>query len=542
MKIRTLLKPLYVAMLMVPACGDSPTPTPTPTPETFSLGGTVNGLQGEGLVLASNGQILTVPRDGTSFAFPDKLARGAEYNVTITTQPSSPAQECSVAGGTGTVVAGDVTSVVVNCTTLFTVGGTVSGLDGEGLVLQNNGGTNVTISANGTFAFPTLEMSGAAYDVTVLTQPTNRWQTCAVVAGTGNVATQDVSDIEVHCETNQYTVRGTISGLLGSGMVLQNSGGDNLGVDAGASTFEFPMTVASMDPYLVTVLTQPGGPAQECVVAGGAGTITNADVNVEMNCTTRVFQVSVNVSGLPGAGLVVRNNGGDDLAIAADGTHTFATGIESGGDYDVTVLEQPAGGRCVVSAPANGTVDAFDVTVDVVCAPFKLVFVSSSAHSGNLGGVAGADAICQGLATNAGLPGTYRAWISDTLGNSPSSRFARSTSPYARVDGTVVANDWADLTDGSIAAAINLTETGGAPPVTTAVCGSTQPVRSHTSASGDFSPYGNGTACDNWTATTSQTNHHFGSFGQTTNGYWASGWCGTGGTCDLLYPMYCFQQ
>jgi hypothetical protein len=89
------------------------------------------------------------------------------------------------------------------------------------------------------------------------------------------------------------------------------------------------------------------------------------------------------------------------------------------------------------------------------------VFATSTPYSGNLGGLSGADDKCQLRALVAGLPGTYRAWLSDATG-SPSTRFVRSTGPYQLVNGTTIAANWADLTDGALAAPINVTETGGA--------------------------------------------------------------------------------
>jgi hypothetical protein len=75
----------------------------------------------------------------------------------------------------------------------------------------------------------------------------------------------------------------------------------------------------------------------------------------------------------------------------------------------------------------------------------------------------GADALCQATA-DAAWPwvptGTYRAWLSDATG-SPDSRFMKSPGPYVLVDGTQIASNWADLTDGTLAAPINRTETGG---------------------------------------------------------------------------------
>jgi tetrahydromethanopterin S-methyltransferase subunit B len=87
------------------------------------------------------------------------------------------------------------------------------------------------------------------------------------------------------------------------------------------------------------------------------------------------------------------------------------------------------------------------------------VFVSSQTYfGGGLGGLAGADATCQGLADGAGPKGTFKAWLSAD-GASPSTRFTRSSVPYVLPDGTtVVANDWADLTSGSLQHAINMTE------------------------------------------------------------------------------------
>lgn len=87
------------------------------------------------------------------------------------------------------------------------------------------------------------------------------------------------------------------------------------------------------------------------------------------------------------------------------------------------------------------------------------VFVTRSTHDAKLGGAAGADTICQGLAVAVGLPGVYRAWISDAS-SSPSTRFVRSTGSYMRVDDVTVAHDWADLTSRTLRAPSNITARG----------------------------------------------------------------------------------
>jgi len=90
----------------------------------------------------------------------------------------------------------------------------------------------------------------------------------------------------------------------------------------------------------------------------------------------------------------------------------------------------------------------------------RTVFVTDSTHAGDLGGVAGADAICQAEADAAGLPGTYLAWISDA-GTSPAARFNHTPeAAYVLVDGTLVALGWADLTDEMLVHSINLSALG----------------------------------------------------------------------------------
>jgi hypothetical protein len=94
--------------------------------------------------------------------------------------------------------------------------------------------------------------------------------------------------------------------------------------------------------------------------------------------------------------------------------------------------------------------------------PSKLIFISSERYTGNLGGLDGADAHCQSLAVAAGRSGVFRAWLS-TLNVPAWKRLAHATVPYTLRSGAVVANDWADLTSGTLRHDIDETE-GEAPP------------------------------------------------------------------------------
>jgi len=80
----------------------------------------------------------------------------------------------------------------------FTVGGTATGRTAgdSTLVLQNNGGDNLSITANGLFTFATSVTSGGAYAVTVLAPPGGK--TCTVGNGSGT-AMANVTNVTVTC-------------------------------------------------------------------------------------------------------------------------------------------------------------------------------------------------------------------------------------------------------------------------------------------------------------------------------------------------------
>ena len=286
----------------------------------------MSGLSGSVVLQDNGGDNLTVSNG--PFTFATKLASGAAYAVTVKTQPAG--QTCTVASGSGTIASANVTNVAVTCTTnapsTYSVGGTVSGLSGS-VVLQDNGGDNLTVSANGSFTFATKLASGAAYAVTVKTQPAG--QTCTVASGSGTIASANVTNVAVTCTTNApstYSVGGTVSGLSGS-VVLQDNGGDNLTVSANGS-FTFATKLASGAAYAVTVQTHPAG--QTCTVASGSGTIASANVtNVAVTCTANAtYSVGGTVSGLAGT-VVLQDNGGDNLTVSANGPFTFATKLAS---------------------------------------------------------------------------------------------------------------------------------------------------------------------------------------------------------------------
>jgi uncharacterized repeat protein (TIGR03803 family) len=177
--------------------------TITPPPVTYTIGGAVSFLLGTGLVLQDNGgNNLSISENGL-FTFNASVLSGGTYSVTVLTQPSSPAQTCVVANGSGTANT-YISNVQVVCST-YTIGGTVSGLAGTPLLLQDNGGDNLGIDANGSFTFATPIATGGNYNVTVFVQPYNQAQTCVVANGSGT-ANANVTTVQVTCTSNEQVL------------------------------------------------------------------------------------------------------------------------------------------------------------------------------------------------------------------------------------------------------------------------------------------------------------------------------------------------
>ena len=291
---------------------------------------------------------------------------------------------------TATTADGSVSGSTILYVSSYPVGGTVSGLTGN-VVLANNGGDNLTVATDGSFIFAASLPTGAAYNVSVATQPSG--QACVVSNPSGTIGNAAVTNVAVTC-TTAYTVGGTVSGLTGS-VVLTNNGGDNYTVTAnGSSTspisFTFATALVSGTTYSVGVATQPSG--QTCVVSNPpSGTIGSAAVTgVTVSCTTNApntYTVSGTVSGLTGS-VVLTNNGGDSLSVMRDGSFTFATALTGGAAYSVAVATQPSGQSCAVNN-GSGTVGSANVTdVSVNCSASSVAPLSTTSSSGGGGGAA----------------------------------------------------------------------------------------------------------------------------------------------------------
>ena len=309
----------------------------------FTIGGTVSGLTGTGLILQDNGgDDLTISANG-SFTFKTAIVANKPYLVTVSVPPATPPQTCTVAAGSGTATA-NVTTVIITCTTgTQAIGVTVAGLTGTGLILQN-GTEFLTITGTTTTSqFKTAIPFGQTYNVTVSTQPTSPAQTCTVTGGSGTSTAGVSINVQVTCSLGTLSIGGSVSGYSGgTGFALQNNGGDTLSITKNGA-FTFPTLVPVNGAYKVTVSAQPSGPNQTCTVSLGTGTAAANVTNVSVVCPAVFHPINVSVVGVLGTSgaMQLLDNGGDNLVTPKNGNYVFATTIAHGSAYDVTEFVAP---------------------------------------------------------------------------------------------------------------------------------------------------------------------------------------------------------
>lgn len=192
----------------------------------------------------------------------------------------------------------------------YTVGGTVTGLSGAGLVLNSNFGGDLAVSASGPFMFSTRLSVGSTYNVGIKSQPAA--QGCQVVNGTGTIVAANVMTVTVTCGSGfaTSTIRGTVSGLVGSGLTLQICpirgrsppeppphppvippchSGLQVGAN-GAFSVDFVYPQGYSGSVAVSVTQQPSSPWQQCRIGNARVSIPSAkDTSVTVSCTSFAY-------------------------------------------------------------------------------------------------------------------------------------------------------------------------------------------------------------------------------------------------------------
>ncbi|MDH4275114.1 MAG: hypothetical protein OEW08_08750, partial [Gammaproteobacteria bacterium] len=375
----------------------------------FRIGGTIVGLEGAGLEIRNNNTDTLVfekpdGRDNRDvkipFTFPVAISNGGSYFVSVSMQPVQRRQFCAVKNGDGQVFNRDFENVEVMCSVnKFSINGKVLGLQGGGLVIQNNwtddlgvkGAQEISLSpdnkvsgAQVDFIFPEVEGLDS-FEVVVRKQPNLlRPQHCSVRhdeinPGAGKIANQSVTNVIIDCSADLYTLKGSAAFLDQSNTTLQiksvystENKTEIVTVDK-AGAFEFTTNLAQGSSFDVSIGTQPIGTnillSQTCWVDGntGHGNINATTPAVIIKCG---YRVGGSVKGLMlGAHITLLNkSNGEVLPIDMDGKFTLLQPVLAGLDYEVQVEQQPTNGqRCHVTNGGGthtmGSANVRDVTI-----------------------------------------------------------------------------------------------------------------------------------------------------------------------------------
>jgi formylglycine-generating enzyme required for sulfatase activity len=428
--------------------GDISNVTVNCTTNQYHLSGTITGLLGSGIVLSNLTQTTTLAALATTFSFTRALDSGAAYTVTVTTSPSNPTQHCTLTSSSGVVAGADISNVEISCTTTpFRIGGTVTGLLGTGLVLQNNGGDDRPIPENGLFTFTSTVLSQQPYAVTVLTQPQSPWQTCLTSSSAGTADDHDITNVGISCTTKTYAVGGSISGLSSTAGItltlINNANSSTLATTLFHNGDSPSFTVSSSVSFSLTT-TQPTVPWQTCSISHSTDTVTGTAISdVNITCTTNTYQVRGTVTGLEGSGLQL-HNGSDTLTVVSETpAFTFPTLVASSSTYAVTVTDPTNPWQHCTVSNGTGTVTGTPITnVAVSC-------TTNSYHvGGSVSGLVGTGLV---LKNNGSDPltvvsGTPQFTFATTVASSSTYAVTVSTSPTGPLENCTVSSGTGTVT------------------------------------------------------------------------------------------------
>lgn len=155
---------------------------------TYTVGGSVRGLEGLGLKVQLGQHVVTVERDG-AFEIPVDLRDGAPYDVFVAEQPIAPWQDCSINNSEGYIRGAAVRDLEVTCETrTLALIASVKGA-AAAIVIRTDYGDEIAVSGDGDVALPTKLKSGSSYHLTVESPET---QLCALDKSQGSVAGETV--------------------------------------------------------------------------------------------------------------------------------------------------------------------------------------------------------------------------------------------------------------------------------------------------------------------------------------------------------------
>jgi len=295
----------------------------------------------------------------------------------------------------------------------YKVGGSVSGLVGSGLVLQDAAQfVDLPIAADGTFQFGGHYAGGAPYDVRVKSPPTHPAQVCTVARGSGTVGTADVADVEVTCaappaptglDASFGTLGKVVDGLPGGARAIARQSTGHILATNGASLVRF-----HADGRLDTSFGGGAGKVDNLLSGSGAEV---ADLAVggddRIVVAGRILQPAKSPPFYQMAAARLLPDGTRDTGFGSGGTATFR--LAGAGENATRVLVQPDGRVVLVgqATPLNGPAGQANNDIAVV----RLTADGAVDASFGTGGATLADAFLRDFAFAAALQPDGRIFV-----------------------------------------------------------------------------------------------------------------------------------
>jgi hypothetical protein len=230
-------------------------------------------------------------RNHTATAHRSALSRPlstADRNTATAMRPPSTLHSLALSAAAVLLLAacnGAVKDALSKLNAKYTVGGTVSGLTGTGLLLEDNAGDDLAVHANGTFTFATGLAIGSAYSVTVKTQPAGPMQTCTVANAFGTIASA-ITNVAVSCANDATPAATAIGAALDTPLskVIDASGGSIASPDGRLLVTVPAGAVAAATTFTIQPITNqaPGG-LGNAYRLGPAGETFTTPVSISMN-------------------------------------------------------------------------------------------------------------------------------------------------------------------------------------------------------------------------------------------------------------------
>ncbi len=429
---------IALAVLNLTACGGGGGGS---QPGTYTVGGTVTGLNVAGLELANGPMTVTVPSGATTFTFTEALPSGTRYAVTVLSQPSGEA--CHVMNGSGSINGGAVTGINVSCgiPTFAALAGNFGGAgnaDGTGPTARFNLQTLTTIIAPTldsirTFVTPgavatdslgnvyvadsgnqTIRKITAAGAVTTLAGTAFNNPTSLAIDTSGNIFVADSGNNTI----GKITPAGAVTTFAGTAGITGSADGTGA---AASFNFIYHYAIPTLGQYLQgygSVATDSAGN----VYVGDCGNFTVRKISPTAVVTTIAGQAGIpgsldTIPGQPNSALFgcpvgLATDAGGNIYVADTGVADFNVSQGISGN-DALRKITPAGVVTTVAGVSGGGV-ATDNLGNVYVADSGSSIIDKIAPAGSVTTLAGMPGTT-GSADGLGVAATFNAPASVAL-------------------------------------------------------------------------------------------------------------------------------